>query len=181
METSDLINPCESSLYMTAMMIARTFENKNHIKIKITRHRFMKNGCIWEGTLLMNACWTSVLSSFTCSPVMVCLKKMFTGEITWNLERRLERLCHYVIFVLFERGAKYCCVAILWNGTNWKFIFLWRKINWYGLEIAKCHFSYTIWLMISEKSIMVYKILHHVDAPMYQESHKTRHTEKIVY
>ena len=63
--------------------------------------------------------------------------------------------------ILFERGTKYCCVAILWKGTNWKFIFLWRKINWYGLQTAKRHFSYTIWLMISEKSIMVYTFFHH--------------------
>ena len=66
--------------------------------------------------------------------------------------------------ILFERGTKYRRVAILWKGTNWKFIFLWRKINWYGLQIAKRHFSYTIWLMISEKSIMVYTFLHHGDA-----------------
>ena len=101
------------------MIIARTFENKNHIKIKITRHRFMENGCIWEGTLLMNACWVSVLF-------------------------------HQVL-------------------------------NWYGLQIAKRHFSYKIWLMISEKSIMVYTFLHHGDALTYQNSQQTRHTEKIVY
>ena len=64
--------------------------------------------------------------------------------------------------ILFERGKKYCRAAILWKGTNWKFIFLWRKINWYGLQIAKRHFSYTIWL-ISEKSIIVYTFLHHDD------------------
>ena len=37
--------------------VARTFENKNHIKIEIIRHRFMENGCIWEGISLTNACW----------------------------------------------------------------------------------------------------------------------------
>ena len=57
METSDLTNSCQSSLYDCMMIsVARTSENKNHIKIKITRHRFMENGCIWEGTSLMNAC-----------------------------------------------------------------------------------------------------------------------------
>ena len=75
------------------MMIAWTFENKNHIRIKITRHRFMENGCIWEWILLMNACWVSVLSSFTCSQMMACLKKIFTsGEITWHLKRTVEQL-----------------------------------------------------------------------------------------
>ena len=36
--------------------LARIFQNKNHIKIKRTRHRIMENGCIWEGMSLMNAC-----------------------------------------------------------------------------------------------------------------------------
>ena len=45
-----LINPCESNTS------ARTFESKNHIKIKITRHRVMENGCIWKGASLMNVC-----------------------------------------------------------------------------------------------------------------------------
>ena len=37
MKTSDLINPCESSLCDCMMIsIARTFENKNQINIKIT-------------------------------------------------------------------------------------------------------------------------------------------------
>ena len=57
------------------------------------------------------------------------------------------------------------CVAILCKGTNWKFTFLWRKMNWHGLQIAKRHFSYTIWLMISGKSIMAYMFLDHGDAP----------------
>ena len=57
----------------TSCELARTFENKNHIKIKITRHRIMENGCIGEGMSLMNACWVSVLLSFKCSPVMLCV------------------------------------------------------------------------------------------------------------
>ena len=36
--------------------LARTFESKNHIKIKTKRLRVMENGCICEGTSLMNAC-----------------------------------------------------------------------------------------------------------------------------
>ena len=43
----DLINPCESRLYDCMMIsVGRTFENKNHIKIKIARHTFIENGCI---------------------------------------------------------------------------------------------------------------------------------------
>ena len=41
------------------------------------------------------------------------------------------------------------------KGSNWKFIIPWRKINWHVFQIAKGHFSYSIWLMISEKSIML--------------------------
>ena len=41
------------------------------------------------------------------------------------------------------------------KGMNGKFIFPWRKINWHVFQIAKGHFSYSIWLMISEKSIML--------------------------
>ena len=40
------------------------------------------------------------------------------------------------------------------KGTNWKFIFPWRKINWHVLQIPKAHFSYLIWLMICRKSII---------------------------
>ena len=210
LKTSDLINPCESSLCDCMMIsIARTFENKNQINIKITRHRFIENGCIREGTSLMNVCWASVLSSFKYSPMMECLKKMFNGEIIYHLKRRPKRLCHYMWeawhkllsslglkkiwvhfyhppVIIFERGTKYCygvpsCVEILGKGTNWKFIFLWRKINWHGLQIAKRHFSYTIWLMISEKSIAAYTFLHHDDAHIYQKSQQTRRTEKIAY
>ena len=122
--------------------------------------------------------------------MMVCLKKIFNGEIICHLKRRLKRLCYYKwkawykllsssglkkkiahIFIIhqssFEKGhtilplgTKYC-VAILWKSSNWKFVFSWRKINWYVLQIAKAYFSYTIWLMISEKSIVAYTFLHH--------------------
>ena len=121
----------------------------------------------------------SVLSSFKCSPMMVCLKKMFNGEIICYLKRdwkdcvitsegliqiiakfRTEKkLCTFLsstIPVILLRGGQYS-----WKGTNWKFIFPWRKTNWHVLQIAKVHFSYTIWIMISEKSIMAYMSLHH--------------------
>ena len=50
----------------------------------------------------------------------------------------------------FLRGTKYC--EIIKKGTNWKFIFPWKVINWHGLEIGKAHFRYTTWFMISKKS-----------------------------
>ena len=107
----------------------------------------------------------------------------FKKETEKIVSLQMKGLVHFYHppVILFERGKKYCRAAILWKGTNWKFIFLWRKINWYGLQIAKRHFSYTIWLMISEKSIMVYLFLHHSDARMYQMSQQARHTERIVY
>ena len=90
----------------------------------------------------------------------------FKKETEKIVSLQMKGLVHFYHppVILFERGKKYCRAAILWKGTNWKFIFLWRKINWHGLQIAKRHFSYTIWLMISEKSIMVYTFLHHGDA-----------------
>ena len=38
---------------------ARTFESKNDMKIKITRHRVTENECIWKGVSLINACWVN--------------------------------------------------------------------------------------------------------------------------
>ena len=46
-------------LYDRSSELARTFESKNHMKIKTTRHRDMENGHIWEGISLINACWVS--------------------------------------------------------------------------------------------------------------------------
>ena len=34
-------------------------ESTNNIKIEIRQHRVVGNGCIWEGILLVNACWVS--------------------------------------------------------------------------------------------------------------------------
>ena len=99
-----------------------------------------------------------------------CLKKMFNGEICHLKQTekivslqvkcpiqiivkfRTEKICahFYQLGIIhqssFERGTKYChwgtkyCVAILCNGTNWKFIFPWRKIYWHVLQIVKRHF-----------------------------------------
>ena len=54
-----------------------------------------------------------------------------------------------------------CCAEILWKGTNWKFKFPSSKINLHVLQITKPYFSYTSWLMISDKSIMGYMFLHY--------------------
>ena len=43
--------------------------------------------------------------------------------------------------------------------SNWKFIFPWGVINRHVLQIAKAYFMYTIWFMISGKSIMGCKFL----------------------
>ena len=78
----------------------------------------------------------------------------------------------------FHWGTKYC-VAILWKRTNENVP--WKKISWHVLQIAKAHFSCTIWLMISQKIIMLYTFLHHGGGCMYQKSQQTRDTEEIVY
>ena len=121
------------------------------------------------------------------------LKENVSWRKTWHLKRGLKRLCHckwkawyifiiHQLFYIWEGNKILPCSQgsnTLWKGANWKFIFLWRKINWYGLQIAKRHFNYTIWL-ISEKSIVVYTFLHHGDMCMYQQFRQTRLTEKIV-
>ena len=43
-------------LFIDDSELARTFESTNNTKIKITRHRVMEDGCIWEEISLMNAC-----------------------------------------------------------------------------------------------------------------------------
>ena len=110
-----------------------------------------------------------------------CLKKIFNGEIIFNLKRRLKRLRYYKwkawYSLLSSLGLKKICMflssppvillrgvpvnivtghEVLFSnkGTNWKFIFPWRKINWHVLQIPKAHFSYLIWLMICGKSII---------------------------
>ena len=96
--------------------------------------------------------------------MIVCLKKMFDGEIIFHLKRKLNRLCYYKwkawYKLLSTSGLKKdictllsstrhpfeghkilstkCCVAILKKTrkmNNWKFIFPGRKINWYVSQI----------------------------------------------
>ena len=68
--------------------------------------------------------------------------KKETGKIVSLQMKCLVHFYHPPV-TLFEKGTKYCGVAILWKEMNWKFIFLWRKINWYGLQIAKHNFIVT--------------------------------------
>ena len=73
---------------------------------------------------------------------------MFNWETIFHLKRILKRLCHYKWKnwrkLLSSSGLKSLCtflscnkhpfendfVAIFKKGTNWKFIFCWRKGNW---------------------------------------------------
>ena len=88
----------------------------------------------------------------------------FKKETEKIVSLQMKGLVHFYHppVILFERGKKYCRAAILWKGTNWKFIFLWRKINWYGLQIAKRHFNYTIWLITKKKYYGI-----HVSSPWW--------------
>ena len=61
-------------------------ENRNNVKIKITHHRVIGEGCIWEG-MSLNTCWLSqsVLYQIFCAVnsgaiVMWC---------TWHLEHKI--------------------------------------------------------------------------------------------
>ena len=55
---------CESSSLETGHIDELTrilfpFESTNIIKIKVTRHKVIGDGCIWEGISLMSTCWVS--------------------------------------------------------------------------------------------------------------------------
>ena len=108
----------------------------------------------------------------------------FKKEAEKILSLQMKGLVHFYHPPVILRTAKNIAVylvAILWKGTNWKFIFLWRKINWYGLKTGKHHFSYTIWLMISEKSIMAYTFLHHGDQACTKRLSKQGIQKKLLY
>ena len=61
----------------------------NNLKIKITRHRVIGDGCIWEG-ILLNECLqrqsASVPSSFKCWSVIVAFKKTQRNNISFKKE-----------------------------------------------------------------------------------------------
>ena len=108
--------------------------------------------------------------------VLLLLKRL----IQFNVKFRAEQIClhvstmHQTSFwwvqnILRENG----CVAILYKGMNWEFIFLWRKINWQTLRIANAQFRYAILFMISEKSNIRGKFLHR-GARMHQESQQVK-------
>ena len=99
---------------------------------------------------------------------------MFNGEIMFHLKRILyKRLLYYKwkarYKLLLNSGLKEFCARfykaqnILFRGTkylgrkqlcnnalktNWKFIYPWSVVNWHVFQIAKSHFSYTIWCTI---------------------------------
>ena len=82
------------------------------------------------------------------------------------------RLYHTASILL--RGMEYRARKRL--GTNWKFIFPWRVINWYVFQIAKAYFRYTMWFMISEKSISRCTFLRGIHARHHQKLKKKHKT-----
>ena len=94
---------------------------------------------------------------------MMGLKKMFNGEIIFHLKWRLRRLCYYKwkawYKLLSSSGLKrYFCnfclppnILLKLRGTNWKFMFSWRKVNWHVLQIAKAYFVFPIGSWIVKK------------------------------
>ena len=73
------------SYFLYDSELARTFKSKNHIRIKVTRHRVMdtfeKEYHSWMLMFYQVQWW--------------CLKKMFIGEVICHLKRRLKSLCYY--------------------------------------------------------------------------------------
>ena len=119
---------------------------KSH-KIKNAHHIIIGEGCIWEEISLMNACWV-IQSVFY--QVLLQVKGLIQIIVKFRADIYHEPNIHL-------SGTKYRTQERMWNNalkrTNWKFIFLWRVINWDVLQAAKAHFRYTIWCMISEKCI----------------------------
>ena len=88
--------------------------------------------------------------------------------------------------VILLRGAP--LNIVIWHevlfsnkGTNWKFIFPWRKINWHVLQIPKAHFSYLIWLMICGKSIIyaIFIMVMHLPSASANKAYKTNCLEEF--
>ena len=125
-------HPWNKSYFLYDSELARTFESKNHIRIKLTSHRVNKK-CFALGRNITRECLLSqpvlyqLLNAFQCW----CLKKMFNGEIICHLKRRLRRLFYHkwkawykllsssglkkklaIFFIIhqssFERDTKYC-------------------------------------------------------------------------
>ena len=109
--------------------------------------------------------------------MILCLKKVFNGEITFYLKRLLKRLCYYKWNAWFKllsasglkkyyapfyhHAPKVLLKGMKYRARNWsrsntyskkeqKFIFPWRKIR----------FRYTVLFVISEKSITRCTFIH---------------------
>ena len=77
------------SLYIELTRILFPAESTNDIKIEITHHRSIEDGCIWEEISLMNACWVSqsVLHQYLKAVSDGLFKNIFNGEIIFHLKR----------------------------------------------------------------------------------------------
>ena len=64
---------------------------------------------------------------------------------------------------------KYDCVAILKEQTEGLYL---PEVNWHDLQITKPHFRYTIWFMVSEKSIIECTIFRGRMAPKVSTRHR---------
>ena len=115
---------------------------------------------------------SSGLSSLKSSSIMVCLKKILNGEMSFKKDTekivllKMKGLIHIVKFktkkiayfyhppaVTLSGSTKYCHwierqVFCNNKGMNRKFKFPWRKINWKVFQIAKGHFSYSKSIML---------------------------------
>ena len=82
--------------YIPYNELARTLflaESTNNIKIKITHHRVIGDGCIWEVISLMKA--DCVTQSVFYQVLNAISDGVFNGEIMFNIKRIMKRLCHY--------------------------------------------------------------------------------------
>ena len=68
---------------------------QNNIKIKVTRHRVIGDGWIWEGISLMNPCWVSqsVIEQVLNASYGVFERKSLMEKLYFIVES--EKLCYY--------------------------------------------------------------------------------------
>ena len=99
--------------------------------------------------------------------------KLFSSS---GLKKYCTRFCpapNILLRCMKYGGTKRLC------SNAWVFISLWRKINWHVLQIVNARFSYTIWFIVSEKTMTWCVFLQCGDAHMHQKSHQKKLTKNL--
>ena len=101
-----------------------------------------------------------------------------------GLKKNSAHFCHPPVIFLREAPLNIAIrhqVLCSNKGTNWKFIFPWRKINWHVLQTPKGSIQLLDLVndFLKKYYAMAYTFLHHGGACMHQESQQKTHTKKF--